>query len=328
MEDTRKVPDVAIVISTYNRCDMLPEAIASVLAQEAKGVRYELIVVDNNSTDDTKSVVEGFIARYGSVVRYVLERKQGLSHARNAGIAATNAPIIVFTDDDVRAASDWVINIKRAFDQHPKADFVGGKVLPRWNQPPPAWLTKEHWSPLALLDYGDASFYVDRENSRCLVGANLAFRREVFDRIGFFEPKLQRVKDGIGSTEDHEFLIRVWQAGGVGLYSPDVVITADVQTERMSKSYHRRWHAGHGRFTARMRLRELIDRKGHLIDQPIEASRFFGMPIFIFRDLPYFLKHYFLAIAQRRESDALKYETELRSTLNYLRQSRRLINGQ
>src|SRR5437764_2935160 len=122
--------DISVVIGTYNRCEMLPAALSSVLAQNAGGVNYELIAVDNNSTDKTREVVESFIARGHANLRYIFEGKQGISHARNAGIAAARAPIIAFMDDDVRAPSNWLISIKRAFDEHPEVDFVGGKVLP------------------------------------------------------------------------------------------------------------------------------------------------------------------------------------------------------
>src|ERR1043165_5266525 len=112
-EKTMSEPlDISVIISTYNRSDMLPGALESVLAQEAGDVRYELIVVDNNSTDKTREVVESFIARGHENVRYIFEGKQGLSHARNAGIAAARSPLIVFTDDDVRAATRGEDSIK------------------------------------------------------------------------------------------------------------------------------------------------------------------------------------------------------------------------
>ena len=95
-------------------------------------------------------------------------------------------------------------------------------MLPEWKSEPPEWLTREHWSPLALQDYGDEPFYVNAENPLCLVSANLAFRREVFSRIGPFAPELQRVKDGIGSMEDLELLTRYWRAGGESLYLPSL----------------------------------------------------------------------------------------------------------
>ncbi len=101
------------------------------------------------------------MARGHAHLRYVFEGQQGLSYARNAGVAAARAPLIAFTDDDVRAACDWVVSIKRAFDEHPEVDCIGGKVLPRWLSDPPLWLTREHWPPLALVDYGETQFYTN-----------------------------------------------------------------------------------------------------------------------------------------------------------------------
>ena len=153
----------SVNICTYNRCRMLREALESVLSQRVHdGGRYEVIVVDNNSTDETRQVVESFIARGHANLRYVFEGRQGLSYARNAAVSAARSPILAFTDDDVRVKPDWVATIKRTLDDHPEVDCVGGKVLPRWTFAPPSWLTREHWAPLALVDYGDQPFYVKR----------------------------------------------------------------------------------------------------------------------------------------------------------------------
>ena len=132
---------------------------------------------------------------------------------------------------------------EREFDANPNVDFLGGKVLPCWVSPPAPWLTREHWAPLALLDYGDQSFYVDAAKRLCLIGANFAFRRRVFDELGMFKTDFQRVKDGIGSLEDHEMLLRLWHANRKGLYFPHIIVTAEIESERLQKSYHRRWHA-------------------------------------------------------------------------------------
>lgn len=256
--------DVTVIIATYNRADMLPQALESVLGQEAGGVRYEVIVVDNNSPDQTRQVVESYIARGHANLSYLFEGKQGVAHARNTALLNARAPIVAFTDDDVRVATDWVNQIKRSIDEHPEADCIGGRVLPLWRKEPPAWLTHEHWSPLALTDYGATDIYTNTDMPLCLVTANLAFRREVFDRIGLFEPACQRVKNGIGSTEDHELQIRLWNTGGQGLYDPRLVVNADVQPERMTKAYHRRWHTGHGRFCSMMRMGELEAARARL----------------------------------------------------------------
>ena len=158
------------------------------------------------------------------------------------------AEIIAFTDDDVRANPDWLERIHRVFDIHPEIGYAGGKVLPMWPKDPPAWLTKEHWAPLALVDYGDEPFVISSAFQRVIVGANLSFRRSVLLSLGGFRPELQRVKDGIGSMEDHDIQQRYWDRGGLGIYQPDIEIRAEIQLDRLDKKYHRRWHKGHGRF--------------------------------------------------------------------------------
>ena len=312
--------DITVVISTYNRCERLRHALESLLAQQTYGVTWEAVVVDNNSTDDTRAVVESFIAGHHARYGYVFEPKQGLSFGRNAGIAHATVPIVAFTDDDIRPAPDWVRQIKKRFDEHPEADFIGGKVLPRWLNTPPAWLTPDHWSPVALVDYGDEAFLVNNERPYCLVGANVAFRRGVFDRVGLFAPNLQRVRDGIGSSEDYDMQMRVWRAGGQGLYAPDVVVSSDVEPERATKAYHRSWYAGHGRFSAVMRLKECMTSDGRLVPERTQASRLFGVPSFVYVEMFNSVGRWLNAAVHRDESSAFYHENRARHCLYYIRQ--------
>jgi glycosyltransferase involved in cell wall biosynthesis len=260
--------DISVIICTYNRCDILPKALKSVLSQKSGDTRYEVLIVDNNSTDQTRQVCESFLLEGHHNLRYIFEAKQGISHARNAGIANARAPILAFTDDDVYVADDWVPRIKQTFDKYPGVDGIGGKVLPHWESEPPGWLTREHWTPLALLDLGDSPAQVSASNPICLIGANFAFRREVFDHVGLFSPTLQRVGSGIGSMEDHELLLRLWQSERQTMYTPDLVVTAEVQSERLTKQYHCKWHTGHGHFYALMREEEFERSSARLFDVP------------------------------------------------------------
>src|SRR5215471_16449490 len=165
--------EIAVIISTYNRSDMLNNALDGVLCQNEEGsIPYQVIVVDNNSTDNTRGVVESHIARGHENLQYVFEPRQGVSYARNTGVARAKAPIIAFTDDDVRVARDWIANIKAEFDEHPDIAFLGGKILPHWKTAPPDWLNRDHWWALALLDYGEEPFYVNADNPLCLPTAN------------------------------------------------------------------------------------------------------------------------------------------------------------
>ncbi|HXR75551.1 MAG TPA: glycosyltransferase family A protein [Bryobacteraceae bacterium] len=263
-------PEVSVVISTYNRADSLLAAVSSVLVQDPAPA-YELIVVDNNCADETAERIQQ-LARRDERLRYVFEPRQGVSHGRNAGVAAARGSIIAFTDDDVSVESNWIAEIRKAFEAKPDHGCIGGRVLPRWPSPPPSWLKERHWAPLALLDYGQEQT-IDAANRRCLITANMAVRREVFDRIGYFRAALQKTAASVCSMEDRDLQERYWRAGGRCWFNPRMIVYAAVQPERLTKSYHRRWRFQHGELHAMMR------------DPELEASKFrlFGLPGHIVR---------------------------------------------
>jgi len=310
--------DVSVVVSTYNRAERLPAALDALLGQ-ATSLRYEVIVVDNNSTDATSAVLDALTRRTAGRLRAVFEPRQGLSHGRNTGILRAKAPVIAFSDDDVRVDETWLANLHRALVDHPEVDYVGGKVLPHWLAPPPPWLTTAHWSPLALQDYGNEPLMSGAERAVCLVGASLAFRRRVFERVGLFTPALGRIKDGIGSTEDHEMQLRVWRAGMRGLYVPQVLSFADVTPDRLDKAYHRRWHLGHGRHCAKMRLRELVPADLGPLSEPNDIVTLFGAPAFVYAEL--FRTAGLWAHSLWRRGDPLFYVHQLRHVWGYLAES-------
>ena len=265
--------DLSIVICTHNRVGLLGDALTHLVAQSAPSVTTEIIVVDNNSTDGTADLVRKMAIDFPAI-HYVFEARQGISYARNTGWGLARGAIVAFTDDDVCVAPDWAARIHAAFAAHGDVDCVGGKVLPVWPAEPPSWLTRSHWAPLAILDYGTVPLLLDRNDARCLVGANMAIRRDVLHRLGGFSPALQRVKDGIGSIEDHEFLIRLWESGGRALYLPELVVESPVDLRRLQKGYHRRWHEGHGHFHAVMRSKTLEQSTtGRLLDVPAHLYR-------------------------------------------------------
>jgi glycosyltransferase involved in cell wall biosynthesis len=302
--------DITVVMSTYNRCEILPAAIESVLSQAASEVSYEFVVVDNNSTDSTRQIVESFISQGHHRLRYLFEPRQGLSHARNAGIATAEGEIVVFIDDDVRARSDWLRNIKRAFVLYADVECVGGKILPNWKTDPPKWLNSDHWGPLALQDHGDAPLCVNEKTPLCLAGANFSFRRGVF-RDALFSPDFRR-------AQDMEFLVRFWRAGGQAMYVPDVVVVADVQDERLTKRYHRQWHATNGRFNSLMRLGELVGSDGQIMEKLPSTVKLFDAPGFMYRELISESAQWLVATARRYESLSFKHENRVRYLIGYI----------
>ena len=300
-------PEVSVIISTYNRSNTLPTALDSLLEQE-RPPSYEIIVVDNNCSDNTRDIVENYAQKDGRV-RYILERNQGLSHGRNAGIRAALADILAFTDDDVCVARDWIANIKCIAQKHPECGVIGGKVLPRWPGTPPSWLHEGHWAPLALVDYGRPQV-ISSSNRRTLIGANMVIRRQVFEQIGLFAANYQRVKDGIGSTEDQELQDRYWQTGGLGYFHPDLLVKADIQPERLCKRYHRRWHLGHGKMLARMR------------DPEIEGSSALALriPRYMFRECASLACKWLGAMLRGKPDNAFLYEVRICFYLGFIRE--------
>ncbi len=296
-------PQVSVILPTYNRAPGLLRAVASVLKQTASPSSYEVIIVDNNSTDGTAAAVAQLVEREGRRVRSVMEEKQGVSFARNRGIEEARADIVAFFDDDVRVADNWIDTIARTFAERPELECIGGRVLPEWEAPPPSWLTPTHWAPLALQDLGDTRITISAQNQRGLISANLACRRRLFDRIGGFSPVFQRVKDGIGSIEDDEWIRRVWKSGVTALYLPELVAYTDVPADRLTRDYHRRWHSGHGRFYAVLRAEEM---------EQTSTGSLFGVPAHMYRSAAASAIAWIAAAGRGRTAQAFTHEVKLR----------------
>ena len=298
---------VSVVISTHNRAGMLSRALDALLAQT--GVAYEVIAVDNGSTDGTAALIQSRLP--GSPqLRYVHEPRKGLPYGRNAGVRAAKAAIIAFTDDDVEVPANWLATIARTFDANPDVDAIGGRVTPIWPPALPAWLTRQQLGPFALGERGDQPFRIGAVNAApCLVGANFAFRREVFDRVGLFDPAFTK-------SQDREIQLRLWRAGGIGLYVPEMAISVEVPPERLTKKYFRYWYRTYGVYHSRMRLLDAIDRNGGLTDPP--ARRVFGVPGFIYRSLLESVRGWVVAAAQFDRTATFYYENRCRYFLSYI----------
>ena len=146
--------NISVIICTYNRSGSLVRTLESFReVLHPKDAAWELVVVDNNSSDNTREVVDLFIEKSGIPCGYVFENKQGLSYARNNGVAEAKGEILSFTDDDVIVDKNWLQNIEHEFKEKDVA-CIGGKILPIWEKPQPEWLKGELMQFLALQDLG------------------------------------------------------------------------------------------------------------------------------------------------------------------------------
>ena len=180
---------VSLIVPTYNRADDLKNALASFLNQSLNKKFYEIIVVDNNSSDHTRFVVDDINRLHSSGIRYIFECRQGLHNARNIGASSALGEIIIFGDDDIKASYFWLETIWNEFKFNSSTGIVGGKILPEWEGSPPEWIydygsNKTH-AVFAYLDYGDSRKVLDREY---VIGCNFAIRRHLIEEIGGSAP--------------------------------------------------------------------------------------------------------------------------------------------
>jgi len=229
---------ISVAICTYNRSASLRKTLASFAAcRLPPGFVWELLVVDNASTDDTREVVREFEAVLP--LRYFFEPVQGLAYARNRAVDET-ANLLLFTDDDVRVDRDWIAAYVAAADAHPAADFFGGRVKPLFEAGRPAWLRDEN---MDLLDGLFVNYDLGRE-SRAIaasdilpVGASMGFRRRCFHGKRLFRTDLGVRGRDMGRGEDTEFLDHLRKSGHHGVYVAGALCHHVVAPERLGFRY-------------------------------------------------------------------------------------------
>lgn len=254
------VRSVSVLICTYNRAALLRETLQALQHVNAPDdCEVEILVVDNNSSDNTPEVLRD-VARAGRFPLVLLrEARQGKSFALNAGLAHARGDVIALTDDDVLPGPEWLVHIVNAFRTHEALTFVFGKVLPRWAcVPPPELLTtraQDIWGPLAIVDYGDEAvpYLAGSTGQRLPIGANLAFARSALLAIGGWRTDLGKVNNTLISGEDHEIFVRLRRNGlYAGFYDPRISVRHYVPESRLTRRYFRQWFYWHGRTNALM----------------------------------------------------------------------------
>ena len=229
-----------VVVPTYNRSRLLQGTIASLFrASVPEGLKVRLIVVDNNSADDTALVVAKLQADAPFPLTFIHEPKQNSSCARNAGILAGDGDLIGFVDDDEEIGPDWYTVILREFTD-PETSFIGGPYLPRWVTPEPDWLPPGYHAAIGAVPPKPRAVF-DETFTGNLMGGNAVLRRQVFDRVGLYATHLGRSNKGLLCEEDAEFCRRLQAAGVRGMYVPDLTISHYIAPERLTRNYHRRW---------------------------------------------------------------------------------------
>jgi len=217
----------SIIICTYNRASYLKETMESILSKFKDKDKYELLIIDNNSPDNTVQVVEQFA--HDAVVKYFLEKNQGLSHARNRGIMEAKNEILIFLDDDIDIEENYLEVCDRLYSD-PNNNIIGGKVLP-YGVTVPDWLPHKFYFIASIFDQGDEPYHVNK-----LMGANYGMRKEVAAKVGLYNPELGRKGNSLMGGEENDYLMRAQQLGYKVLYHPGLVVYHKIEN-KLNKEY-------------------------------------------------------------------------------------------
>jgi glycosyltransferase involved in cell wall biosynthesis len=247
-------PLISVVICTHNRSECLPAAIQSALDQNPVSSGFEVVVVDNASTDRTREAVAPFLE--SGRVRYIHEGRLGLCHARNTGWQQARGRYVAYLDDDAVACTGWLAAIAEAFSTTPTPGIVGGRVEPIWEAPRPRWLSDDLAGGLAVLDWSDRAHVITDVRTEWLAGVNLALPVSVLAEVGGFHPWLDRVGSRMLSSGDVFLQKQVMGRGYACLYSPKMAVRHRVPASRLRKPWFYRRYFWQGVSDAVMQLIE------------------------------------------------------------------------
>ena len=305
--------DITVILCTWNRCESLRSVLAdlerSIVPEE---IRWEVLVVDNNSTDNTRAVCEEFMQRDSERFRYLFEGQQGKTNALNAGIREARGEILALTDDDVIVDPHWVSEVYAAIQEYSCA-AVAGRIIPQWNCEKPKWVEFDGpfrhpaYGGIVNFDKGDEP----RELTVTAVGANMGLRKSAFEKYGPYRRDLNRTHDLLGG-EDTEYCRRLMHSGERLMYAPKAVIHHPVEEYRTTRKYVQSFAFHYGRWLVR------ID------GVPEGAKCYLGVPRYLF---PVALRNFARWVVSLNAKRRFFYYLELCQTFGQMSESKRWLAG-
>ena len=228
------------IICTYNRATYIGPLLESIAVNDLPKTEYEILLVDNNCTDNTREICDAFMAKYSEVnFRYVVEPEQGLSAARNKGIQEAKGDIIVYIDDDALVDTHYLRDYAEWFAAHPETMACGGPIEPLYETSEPAWMTPYTKALLtAWMNYGDHVREYPR--GRYPGGGNAAYRKSVFEQVGLFNTALGRKGGNLMGSEEKDIFDKMHALKMQVLYLPSPVLHHIIPQAKLEPDYFHR----------------------------------------------------------------------------------------
>jgi len=292
--------DFTVIVCTYNRSHNLPSCLAALAAQEGlDGIEWEVLIVDNNSSDDTPAMCDRLSRELPIRIRYAREAQQGLNFARNRGVSSSQGQHFTFVDDDIQVSPGWLAALRQAFVQH-DADAVGGRIHLDPDTALPSWIIpgSEIAGFLGYQDFGDRPFRMDG-TTRYPFGGNMSFHRRVVEKIGLFDPKLGRKGEGRKRGElfkgaETDYFHRLAASGDARIfYEPRAIVYHRVQPHQLQRRYFLTIHYNAGFQKAFYDVRE-------------HPRRMLGIPLFLYPQLSRATGKYLGLLATRGRDHAFR----------------------
>ncbi|MEJ5351534.1 MAG: glycosyltransferase [Melioribacteraceae bacterium] len=227
-------PLVSVIICTYNREKYLPSALHSLKNQTVDKKKYEIIIVNNNSTDNTEEISKRFIKENPELnIKYVVETQKGLSAARNRGIKESDGEIIIFIDDDAEVTPNYVEEAIKFFQTYDDVDAMGGKIIPKYEDgKEPEWMSIFLWGLVTKSDWGNK--IRKYPYSKSPYGCSMALRKNALYDVGMFNEQL------IFRSEDKYIFFQLKRHKKKYLYNPNFIVFHNVSKERITDEAFKR----------------------------------------------------------------------------------------
>ncbi len=291
--------DVSVIICTFNRAHNLGECISMLELQEGvESLNWQVIIVDNNSKDNTAGTIKKLIDNSSIRIRYAFEEKQGLSHARNCGISEAESKYLIFIDDDIRVQSEWLKSIYTTFERF-NCDAVGGRIHLEDTLVLPKWIRPDMYGFLGYRDFGDEVFKMDGK-TQFPFGGNMAFMKSSLINAGGFDTSMGRVGEGrtrkeLFKGEETDMFHRLAEEGGALYYHPKATVLHLILPHQLKKSFFRTLHFNAGLQKA---------RHGKL-----ESNKtLVGIPLYLFLQLGTALKKYLIQLVSKGASYSFRQQ--------------------